>query len=246
MTDLALITISGIKNNLRSRIVLIVAVSITLMCAVGVSVPLSLLAIKPAVENPLTSIPELEMYLSLILSVMCFIGLGINLNSFAFQIMTREKSRGVIQSLLATPLNARHIWIGKSLAIFFPGFIMAAGFALIALFALNFIFFVPRVGFLMNPWIALSTFVAVPLVFLSLGLLVNLIGLTGKAATGNVIAQVFLPVIITLLINLAVRSVLDAGSWVFTLVNLGIALVIGIFVVLLMPRLTREKIVLSE
>jgi ABC-2 type transport system permease protein len=246
MTDLALITISGIRNNLRSRTVLIVTVTITLMCAVGVAVPLSILVIKPAVDLPAPNRSELEMYLSLIMAVMCFIGLGVNLDSFAFQIITREKSRGVIQSLLATPLNARNIWLGKSLAIFFPGFIMAVVCSLMALLAINFIYFVPRIGFLMNPWIALSTFIAIPLVFLSLCLLVHLIGLTAKAATGNAIAQVFLPVIITLIINLVLRSVLDAASWVFTLVNLGIAAVIGIIIILLLPRLTRERIVLSE
>jgi ABC-2 type transport system permease protein len=246
MMDLALITNSGMKNNLRSRTVLVIAVSIILICAIGVAVSLCIFIIKPAVDSPAPDRAELEMYLSLIMASSCIMGLGINLNSFAFQIMTREKSRGVIQSLLATPLSIRDIWVGKSLAVFLPGLILGAVFALAAFLAINFVYFVPRIGFLINPWMIISSFVAIPLMYLSLCLLVHLVGLTGKAATGNAITQVFLPVIVTLIINLVVRSVLDAASWVFTLANLGLAAVIGIIVIMLLPRLTRERIVLSE
>jgi hypothetical protein len=78
-----------------------------------------------------------------------------------------------------------------------------------------------------------------------LSLLAHVIGLTGKSATGNVIVQVFLPVFVSLMINLGVHHVLDAASWSFTLANLGLAAVIGIIAILLRQRLTRERIVLS-
>ncbi|OGF99952.1 hypothetical protein A2Y99_02525 [Candidatus Gottesmanbacteria bacterium RBG_13_37_7] len=101
-------------------------------------------------------------------------------------------------------------------------------------------------GFLITPWMAISSFVAVPLIYLCLSLLVHLVGLTGKPATGNVIVQVFLPIIMTLMINLMIHHILDAVSWLFTLANLGIAAAIGIIVIFLQPRLTRERIVLSR
>jgi len=160
--------------------------------------------------------------------------------------MTREKSRGIIESLLATPLNVKDIWIAKSLAVFLPGLVLGEVFAFIALMAINYIYFVPRIGFLITPWIAVSSFVAVPLIYLCLSLLVHLIGLTGKLATGNVIVQVFLPVFAALMINLVIRHILDATSWSFTLINLGIAVAVGVVVILLQPRLTKERIVLSR
>jgi predicted Na+-dependent transporter len=91
----------------------------------------------------------------------------------------------------------------------------------------------------------ISSFVAVPLIYLSISLLVNIIGLAGKPATANVIVQVFLPVFASLMINLGVRHVLDAASWIFTVANLGLSVIIVIIAVLLRPRLTRERIILS-
>jgi len=117
---------------------------------------------------------------------------------------------------------------------------------LIALLAVNYIYFVPTIGFLFTPWIAISSFVMVPLIYLALSLLAHLIGLTGNPATSNVIVQVFLPVFASLMINLGIHNVLNAASWPFTMASLGLAVVTGIIAILLRPRLTRERIVLSR
>jgi ABC-2 type transport system permease protein len=245
MTDIALITLAGIKNNLRSRVVAVVAVSVVLICAVGLAAAFSIIFIAPAVKVPSPDRSQVEMYLSLILSVTSFLGLGVNMNAFAFQTMTREKSRGIIQSLLATPLKAQDIWLGKSLAVFLPGLVMGEIFTLIALLAVNYIFIVSEMGFLINLPIIISSFVAIPLIYLSLSVLVHLVGLSGKPVGGNVIVQIFLPVMVALTINLVLRSVLDASSWTLTGVFIGIAVVIGVISLVLRSRLTRERIVLS-
>jgi len=246
MRDTGLIIITSIRNNLRLKIVLIVYIAVVIICVLGIVIAFCLFFIAPEMDVKLPNRSELELYLGLIMYTTCFISLGVNLNSFAFQSMTREKSRGNIESLLATPLKVKDIWIAKSLAIFVPGLVLGEFLTLIVLVAINYIYFVPRIGFLFNPWIAVSSFLAVPLIYLCLSLLVYLIGLTGKPANGNVIAQVFLPIIMTLMINLMVRNILDAASWSFTLANLGIAAAVAITVIFLQPRLTREKIVLSR
>lgn len=245
MREIALITAAGIKNNLRSKIASAVTIGVTLICVLGVAAAFSILVIAPAVRDGLADRSEVEPYLALILIVTNLIGLGVNLNAFAFQSLTREKSRGTFQSLLATPLEVNYVWLGKSLAVFIPGLVLGTILTLIVLIAINYIYFVPQIGFLITPSIAVSSFLAAPLIYLSLSLLVHLVGLTGKPATGNVIAQVFLPIIITLVINLVTRSVLDATSWTFTLTNLGIAFMIGIIVIFIRPRLTAERVVLS-
>jgi uncharacterized membrane-anchored protein YhcB (DUF1043 family) len=48
------------------------------------------------------------------------------------------------------------------------------------------------------------------------------------------------------MINLGVHNVLDTASWQFALANLGVALVIGVIAILLRPRLTKERIILSQ
>lgn len=246
MRDITLITTTSIRNNLRLKIIIAVSFVVVLICAISLVVAFCILAIAPAMKAEIPDRHTLEMFLCVVIYSACLIGLGVNMNVFAFQTMTREKSRGNIAALLATPLKVRHIWIGKSLAVFLPGLVLGEVLGLISLLAVNYIYFVPRVGFLLNPWIAISSFVAVPLIYLSLSLLVHIIGLTGKPATGNVIVQIFLPVFASLMINLGIRHVLDAASWSFTLANLGLAVVIGIIAILLRQRLTRERIVLSQ
>lgn len=246
MRDIILITINSIKNNLKSKALTIVFVSITLMISVGLALFFCLLLITPAMNASVPDRTQLELYLSLIMYTTCLIWLGVNMNVFAFQSMTREKSRGNIESLMATPLSVKNIWIAKSLAVFIPGMVLGEILTLAAMLAVNYIYFVPRIGFVYTHWIGLSSFLAVPLIYLCLSLLVHLIGLTGKPATGNVIVQIFLPIVLSLMINLMLHHILDTTSWPFTLANFGIAAVIAIIVIFLQPRITRERIVLSR
>ncbi len=245
MSNVSLIINSSIRNNLRSKIVIAMLIAVTLICLFGLVIAFCLLAIAPAMKAMVPDRHLLENYLSVIIYGSCLIGLGINMNAFAHTI-TREKARGNITALMATPLTTDHIWTGKSLAVFLPGLVMGEMLCLISLLVVNYIYFVPGPGFLINLPMALSSFVAVPLIYLSLSLLVHNIGLTGNPATANVIVQVFLPAFTALMINLGVRNILAASSWQFTLVNLGVAMIIGGIALLLRPRLTSERIVLSH
>ena len=117
---------------------------------------------------------------------------------------------------------------------------------LITLITVNYIYFVPSIGFIFTPWIAVNGFIVAPVVYLCLGLLAYLVGLTGKPATGNIIAQIFLPVMINIMIQITLRTdILNSASWSFAAANIGLALLIIIIIFFLQPRLTKEKIVLS-
>jgi len=188
---------------------------------------------------------NLELYLGLIVYTSCYIGVGINLNVFSYMPLTREKTRGNIESLLATPLRVKEIWLAKSLAIFLPGLVLGEILTLITLIAVNIIYIVPKLNFLITPWIVICSFVAVPLIYFFISLLVHLIGLTGRPMTANVINIFFLNIIAALMINLAAHRILDLTSWSFTAANLGIAVVVGLIIILLQSRLNKEKIVLS-
>jgi hypothetical protein len=117
---------------------------------------------------------------------------------------------------------------------------------LAVLLVVNFAFLTPYIGFVATTWMVISNFIAVPLLYLTLNLLVHVVGLTAKPATGNVISQIFLPVMITLMINLAVRDVPNAGSWLFTVILLGVAFAMGSIVLMIRSKLTVERIMLSQ
>lgn len=246
MKTTAIVMSATVKNTLRLWAITVVVVGIVFICVVGLLALLRFEAFRPEIESPSPDQAVLENYLGLALYATSFISVGIFASVFAFQSMLREKSRGNIQALLATPLEPGHIWLGKSLGVFLPGLVFAVIMTLGALLAVNFAFLVPETGFLVTGWMVVSSFVAVPLVYLALTLLVHLIGLVGKPVTGNVVAMVFLQVALILMINLVVHGVLNAASWLFTVIHLAVAVAIATVTLVLRSRLTPETIVLSQ
>ena len=246
MRNISLLIIANMRDNLRLKTVIVGYSGITLMLVAALTAFFVIFLIKPELNSNPPDKVKLELYLGLIMYSASILGLGINLNALGYVSLTKEKSRGNIQSLLATPLRIKDIWMGKSMAVFIPGLILGEALTLIVLIVVNYIYFIPTIGFLFNPWIALNSFLAVPLIYFCLSLLVYLIGLTGKPANGMLIAQVFLPLILSGMINLLLRiNILVGTSWSFTLVNIGIAVIIGIIVIFLKFRLSKERIVLS-
>ena len=246
MSNIYTITITSIKNNLRSKSLTAGFIGMSAMLAAGLVLFLSLMLIKPVIEAGPPERSELELYLTLVTYATCFICMGISLNVFAFQSMTREKARGNIESLLATPIRIKEVWIGKSLAIFLPGLVLGVVQGAIVMVIINYVYFVPIAGFIFTPWIAVTCFLAAPLIYLCLSLLTHLVGLSSRTANGNIIAQISLPALLALMINMVVHRVVNASSWPFTLFNLGIALLIFIVVIILRPRLGVERVVLSQ
>jgi ABC-type Na+ efflux pump permease subunit len=224
---------------------LMIMVPVMLICVVGVALLLCILLIAPELASASPDRALLEGYLGLALYTSSLISIGIMLNSTIFQTMVKEKARGNLEALLATPLKVTDIWVGKSLALFIPGLVVGILFTLLAWVVINLIYFLPDIGLVINPQMVVNSLIAVPLMYLFFGMLVHLVGFVTKPATGNVIAQVFLPVMANLAAQLVARGAMDANSWQFMVMNLGIAAVIGVIVLLVRRRLVAERIVLS-
>jgi len=246
MKNISPIITTNMRNNFRSKTVVIIWYGTALLILVALAALFGILLIAPELNKVSPDKAKLELYLGIIIFSASSLGLGINLSALGFTSMIKEKSRGNIQSLLATPIRLKDIWMGKSLAIFIPGLILGELLTLISLVAVNYIYFVPKVGFVFSPWVAVTGFFAIPLIYFCLGLLVYLIGLTGKPVNANIIAQAFLPVYLNIIIQILIHTtIFDASSWTFTLVNIGLALVIAIIVIILQFRISKEKIALS-
>jgi ABC-type Na+ efflux pump permease subunit len=176
----------------------------------------------------------------------CFFGVGVSVAVFAVNPLIREKYRGSIESLLATPLKPKSIWLGKSLAAFLPGLVMGEAFAAIALVAINYIYILPQSGFQISLPLAISSFLLAPIMVFGFSLLVTLVGLTGSPTTANAIVIAYMVIIGVATGVIGPNNIPGTSSWLFTLVNLGIAAMIGIVIAFLYPRLTKEGIVLSR
>lgn len=245
MSNVGLVMSAGMKNAFRIKIALIILASITLICVVGVALLLCLLLIAPEMESAVPNREALEGHLNLALYAASFISIGVTLNSLVFQTMIKEKTRGNLAALLATPLKVSEIWLGKSLALFVPGLAMSVLFTVLNLVIINIIYFLPEIGFIVNPQMLINSLILIPLVYLLFGMLVHLIGLTTKPATGNIIAQIFLPVFINVVAQLVARDVISVDSWQFLTIHLGLAAVSGGIILAFMSRLTPERVLLS-
>ncbi len=111
---------AAIKTSLRLRSVVIVSIGVVFICAIGVAAIFATQFIVPGVNSATPDRSALENYFGLILFTTSFISIGIFASVNAFQSLTREKSRGNIQALLATPLTPRDIWLGKAWRSFCP------------------------------------------------------------------------------------------------------------------------------
>ena len=204
-----------------------------------------LLLIVPEMESVSPDRNVLEGYLGIILYASSLISIGVALNSLVFQTMVREKTRGNLAALMATPLKISDIWLGKTLALFVPGLILARILTLLVLVIINVIYFLPGFGFVIDWQMMVNSLVLVPVMYLFFGMFVHIIGLTTKPVTGNVIAQVYLPVIANVIVQLTVRNVMNANSWQFMVLNLGLMILLGISVLAVKSRLTPERVMLS-
>jgi len=246
MRNIGIIIKTDLKNNLSSKSVVAIWYGISILLAAAMVVLFGILLLGPELKKAIPDMEKLDLYMALILFSVSLIGLGVNLNALGFTSMIREKARGNIQSLMVTNLSIREIWIGKSLAIFIPGLIIGELLTIIALVATNYFYFVPVTGFLFNPWVAATSLIVFPIIYLAVGLLVYLVGLTGKPVNANIISQVFLPVYVNLVVQLMIHAdLMDYTSWPFMLANTGVAVIIAVIVIILQQKLTSEKVALS-
>jgi len=152
MKYLRLLVSAGIRNNFSSRSVAIIWYGVSLLLVAGLIALFGILLISPELEKPNPEVAKLHIYLGITLFSASIIGLGVNLNALGLTSMIREKAKGNIQSLLVTNLELKQIWLAKTLSIFIPGIIAGTIFTLATLLAVNYIYFIPTIGFLSDPW----------------------------------------------------------------------------------------------
>jgi len=162
---------------------------------------------------------------------------------FAAYAITMDKAKRTLESLLATPLSLRQIWLGKSLAVALPGVTIALVVSLLAFLVMNLVIVVPTVGsFIMPSVLSLVTgLVIVPAVAF---LVVSLVSFLQLIMTNPTIA-IFAFMGIFIGIYLAIITEW-AASWDFSFIYL-MAIVFLVAVTLFLARfLTKERIILSS
>lgn len=167
--------------------------------------------------------------------------------TFTFSNIVKDKANGSIESLLATPLNPKEIWIAKSSAIFLPGYLMSCISTLIILLAINFFVIIPSTGsFILPIQLLLLVFIINPLLFLALLLFIVLFSLVNNPDIA--IAPSFLigfGLMIGIPLGIATGKI-NLVSWPFTFWCLAAAIILLAAICFLYRMLGKERIVLSS
>jgi ABC-type transport system involved in multi-copper enzyme maturation permease subunit len=191
--------------------------------------------------------PMLELIIGLIAFFLPLSVLMSFIWTFSNLTIIKEKIDGNIASLLATPLSPKEIWIGKSLAIFLPGFAISIVSTLIVLLAVNFIVISPAIGnFILPASLLFTSFFINPMLFFGLLLFIVLFSLANNPDIA--IAPSFLigfGLMIGIPLGVATGTI-NLASWSFSLWYLTGAIVIWTVVFCLLHLLNKENIVLSS
>ena len=245
MSLMSTVIVTTMKNNYRSKAAIITFFLMALIFSLILVTLGMLFFIIPELQKDAPDIDKISNILGLIVYITCLCCLGINMNIFSARPLVQEKAEKTLESLLATPISAKQVWIARSLAVYIPSLIMAELFAISYFLVINYVFIVPKVGFLITSWMVFNGFLLLPLLYFFLNLLVHIVALIGNPISGNVIAQTSFPAIGSLMINLGVRHIWKTTTWVFTFINLIVIITAVVFVLLHQSSVTKEKITIS-
>jgi len=225
------------------RIIVIISAVIAVGAAAGISIALG----RQEWLGEGEASPWLELIMGVVAYFVPLFVLMAFIWAFASLPVTQEKVNGNIESLLATPLSPKSLWMGKSLAIFLPGFIVSVVVTLVVVLSVNLSVINPATGdFVLPTQVLLIGFIINPLLFLGLLSFIILFSLANNPDIA--IAPSFIigfGLMIGIPLGIA-TGVVDLASWSFALWYLGGAIVIWMAVCYFSRLLTKENIVLSS
>ena len=170
------------RRTVAFRIILIIAAAVTVAASAGISIALNLQSWFGEHE----AAPLMDLFTSLVLYFLPLLILLTFIGAFGNLPVIKEKANGNLACLMATPLTPRALWIGKSMAIFLPAYIVTVMGTVITVLVMNLAAFIPAGYGLVLPVPALVLGLVVnPLLFggllLFIGLLTNTPGMAVPA-----------------------------------------------------------------
>lgn len=161
---------------------------------------------------------------------------------FAAYAVIMDKTKRSIESLLATPLSLRQVWIAKSLAVTLPSVIIGVGVSVLLMVVLNIWVFIPVVGVIVPGYSSLiAGIILIPvLTFFVVGIVTFLqLIMTNPRLASLAFSAIFIGIYISTITE--VTRNLD-----FSLIYLVIIVLLAAVNVFLSRFLTKEKIILSS
>ena len=156
-----------------------------------------------------------------------------------------EKIKRSMESLLATPLTTRQIWVGKAIAIFVPSVVLGMVLTIGAIVAANVIYVLPKTDrFVAPPASSLVVcLISIPAIVFSLVCVITILQFV--LSNARVVNALFMGIIFGVGFGLTGTSI-DLTSWKFTLISVAFIAVLAVFTLLLSRLMSTERIVLTS
>jgi ABC-2 type transport system permease protein len=246
VSGLRTLVAASMRSHARLKVAVLLTLGLSVFLIAGLIALVGLLVIVPQARSPKPNTSELARYLGLVVYGSGLLTMGLTLNVFTANNLVKEKNQRLFESVLAAPVGARTLWLARTLAVFLPGLALCEVSAAASLLVVNAFFLTLGLPVFAPASTVVCGLLLVPVLYFPLCGVVLLTGLCGNPVSGNVIANVALSAVLTLVINLVVRAGMDVGSFSFALVHLTVAGGMAVVLIVLQPRLTKERIVLSS
>lgn len=230
----------NLKNNLQSLSLAGVYLGISIICSLVIGA-IGVKAINPIIKTGKMNSEMFSYTIGVLAYSTAVIVAGINYSILFGTPFTREKVRGNIESLLASGASAKKVWFAKSIALFIPGFIMQTIFSFGIIAFANLFYASHGYKFIFNSSLIISTYIAIPVMYFGLSLLMNLIGLLGKVTDAIPISIVLVAGVPALMIRIAFKGTTS----IFLILNLALAAILILLSIIFGNKLKAERIVLS-
>ena len=160
--------------------------------------------------------------------------------------MIIDRAKHNIESLMATPVSVKQIWLGKSLAVTMPSIIIGYSIAVLSYLVMAIGFVMPKTKSFIFPSLLaiLSALIMVPMLVFFIVCIVTYIQLI--ITNPRVASFVFTGIFILLLFGVNILGTLGISVSYLALIYLAIAAVCVVANYLLSFHLTKEKILLSS
>jgi ABC-2 type transport system permease protein len=220
-----------------------------LLLAAALAAGAALLLVPPPAGVPeAPDSPTASMLIGTMLYFVSLLPFLVLLWVFAGAILMKEKASGHLETLLATPLSTRTLWLAKTAAIVLPGLVMVAVCSAVIVIAVAVATRIrpDAAAFAFPPPLLVVCWLGNPLLFSGLGAATIILSMRASPDTAIVPSFALgFGLMAAVPAGAAVR-ILDLSSWVFASGYLGGAVVEWIAVLVLARGLTKERIILSS
>ena len=233
------------RDILKTRAFIIICILVSLLTIAAAAITSVLLGRREWIGEEAAR-PLLELIIGLLAFFFPFTVLMVFIWGFSGLQIVKEKVEGITASLIATTISPRQLWIGKSMAIFIPGYLMAIASTMLVVLSINFLVILPASGNFIFPLpLFLVSLIWDPLLLLATLMFIILFSLAGNPDIA--IAPSFIVgfgLMMGIPIGMALGAI-DLVSWDFSLWYMAATVVFWIIVTILTRLLTKENILLS-